>query len=188
MGIDVWSTRPVASEQTEPAIQAESDKLKKISSAPATQKKPSAETPRAKTPKFTLAFFHYQEVAVCVSVNDMNGAVPRRLCDDMARYVGVDVAAVRFQQLEWPMLSTSGIDQSKQAARQVVTQKFSQLPERVIVLGKEVAEYYGPLEKLDGLEPMKIGKQSILLISEPRSLMTSSTLKKSLMLALSSWL
>ena len=98
------------------------------------------------SPQFRFALLHYMTVGFCVSLSEMD-ELPRRIFDDIARFMGADPKTMKQQIIEWPMLETSSIDQSLDAARQVVTQKFGLLPAKVIVMGYDLVPYFGPLEK-----------------------------------------
>ena len=100
--------------------------------------------------------------------------------------MGAEVEGVRYQELKWPMLNTSGIDQSVNAAREFVTQKFRALPTRVVVIGEDVAEYFGPLRDL-GAEPKLMGNQSYLMIPSMTRTAESAEIKRSLFLSLVTW-
>lgn len=186
MGIEVWRLRP------DPAAVVVADSAPVVQPAPAAEvvatEPETASRPRdnAVVPEFRLAFLHYETVGLCLSLA-RGQELPRRLCDDIAGTLGGNVKDVRFQMLEWPMLSTSGIDQSDSAARQVVTQKFGVLPARVIVFGQDVKEYYRPLEKAHAAEPLAVGRQQYLLIDQLKELMGSSQSKRQLLAVLSRW-
>jgi hypothetical protein len=87
--------------------------------------------------------------------------LPRRLCDDIAGLMGGNPEGLRFRQLDWPMVNNSAIDQSADAAREVVTQKFSL--------------------------PARAGRQEILLVPSVRALMDSAAQKRQLLMALKGW-
>lgn len=151
--------------------------------APPTEKVASVATD---IPRFRLALLHYESVGLCLSLGDSK-EFPRRFCDDLAKVMGGNVAGVRYHQLEWPMLSTSGIDQSISAARGVVTQKFKVLPNKVIVIGSDVGELFNPLLDMAPVTPHQVGSQSFLLIPALTELLASSTLKRELLVALNQW-
>ncbi len=137
-------------------------------------------------PEFRLGLLRYEGLGIVVSL-ERQAELPRRLCDDIARmFLGQDEVP-GYQLLEWPMLDNSSIDQSLSAARQVVTQKFSQLPARVLVLGEEVGTYFGPLAALSEGEPVSMGRQSFLLVSNLSALKSSADSKRQLMHCLQQW-
>lgn len=139
-----------------------------------------------KIPEFMLALFHYETVGICLSLS-AESELPRRFCDDVARAMGGNIESVRYQLLKWPMLSTSGIDQSINAAREVVTQKFRQMPARVLVFGDDVGEYYNPLRDLAPLSAGAVGVQTLLKVPSLRDLLESGSAKRDLMLAMHRW-
>jgi hypothetical protein len=193
MGIEVWSLRsaePLAMEPetvSDPLESVRNLAKEPIQPSPQRQKPPeSGPEPFEPVPEFRLALFHYDSVGLCVSL-EKSAPVPRRFCDDVARLMGGSIDSVRYHQLEWPMLSTSTIDQSIRAAREVVTQKFSILPTRVIVIGAEVAEFFGPLQGAEVVKPIQVGKQSFLLIPSASELFGSAAAKRDLMQTLHQW-
>ena len=206
MGIDVWSRRPppvVVKENVKEKTKAATGRADKPKRAEhiANATRPSRKVPASgkvppithEVPRFSLAFFHYGSIGLCLSLNNEETRVPRRLCDDLARVMNGNIEAVRFHRLDWPMLSTTGIDQSINAAREVVTQKFSTLPARVIVIGRDVADYYEPLANVQAHLPgdaggQKIGGQSVMLIPSLEEFMTSAQAKRDLLPALYQWL
>ncbi len=197
MGIDVWSRRPppvVVKEKTK-AAPRRADKPKRAEHTANAPRPPSGKVPPIahEVPRFSLAFFHYGSIGLCLSLNNEKTQVPRRLCDDLARVMNGNIEAVRFHRLDWPMLSTTGIDQSIDAAREVVTQKFSALPARVIIIGQDVADYYEPLADVQAHLPgdaggQKIGGQSVMLLPSLEAFMASVQAKRDLLPALYQWL
>ena len=141
---------------------------------------------RTSVPRFSLAFLHYGTFGMCVSMST-GQALPRRLCDDLARVMEADVGGLRYQQLDWPMVNSPAIDQSIDAAREVVTQKFSQLPARVLVLGSDLPAYFGPAGKFTPGEAVRIGRQSFYLVPDAVSLMNSAEDKRQLLIGLHRW-
>lgn len=137
-------------------------------------------------PSFRYAMLHYDSVGVCISL-PQESEVPRRLCDDLARLMGGDIKAVKFQELKWPMLSNSGIDQSLGAARQVVTEKFRLLPQKVIVIGADVGHCFQPVQDLAHMTHGRFGAQAYFLIDSADALISSSETKRRLMMALLAW-
>jgi hypothetical protein len=133
-----------------------------------------------------LALFHYETIGICLSLR-AESELPRRFCDDVARAMGGSIESVRYQLLKWPMLSTSGIDQSINAAREVVTQKFRQMPARVLVFGDDVDEYYNPLRDLAPLSVGAVGVQTFLKVPSLKGLLGSGSAKRELMLAMHRW-
>jgi hypothetical protein len=113
--------------------------------------------------------------------------LPRRLCDDIAGLMGGNPEGLRFRQLDWPMVNNSAIDQSADAAREVVTQKFSQMPAKVIVIGESLGDYFGPVADLQPWLPARAGRQEILLVPSVRALMDSAAQKRQLLMALKGW-
>ena len=198
MGIDVWSIRPAVGRQSAATGQPSPvpDIIKTMGAAPGTP--PSevssletgppgqAATAEAGTvPRFRLALLHYGSFGICVSLGE-SGKLPRRFCDDLARVMGCDLEALRYHELVWPMLDTSGIDQSVNAAREVVARKLGALPPRVLVFGDDVAEYFTPLQEAER-EPQAVGSQSFLLQPALAETMTSADIKRRLFLSLQAW-
>ncbi|MBT4162612.1 MAG: hypothetical protein HOC70_08470 [Gammaproteobacteria bacterium] len=183
MGIEVWAVRnstPVNQHMPE-AVQQPID--------PAPQRVEQSEekiSPPADQPEFRLALLHYESVGLCLSLTP-GATLPRRLCDDVARMMGGNIELARFQMLEWPMLNTSGIDQSLASARQVVTQKFAVLPEKVVVFGGDVSIYFSPLKQVESGQPSRVGNQSFLVVPSLVDLMKSPSEKRNLMVVLSNW-
>ena len=208
MGIDVWTSRPTVAPQMVAAVEAAieppnnaqnnapSDATNNLTGIPrqAAAKKVEADVEvqagvaetGKKIPEFMLALFHYETVGICLSLS-AESELPRRFCDDVARAMGGNIESVRYQLLKWPMLSTSGIDQSINAAREVVTQKFRQMPARVLVFGDDVGEYYNPLRDLAPLSPGAVGVQTLLKVPSLKDLLDSGSAKRELMLAMHRW-
>ena len=111
----------------------------------------------------------------------------RALISANERAMGGNIESVRYQLLKWPMLSTSGIDQSINAAREVVTQKFRQMPSRVLVFGDDVGEYYNPLRDLAPMSVGAVGAQTFLKIPSLKDFLASGSSKRELMLAMHHW-
>ena len=196
MGIDVWSVRPVIPETEERpgGTSPVPDLVKAIGAAPEArktsemtpEKTPSrVKTESADTPQFRFALLHYGSLGICISLGDSD-KLPRRFCDDLARTMDGDVDGLRYHELTWPMLNTSGIDQSVNAAKEVVTQKLKTLPARVLVIGEDVAEYFAPLKEADAA-PLSVGPQSFLLIPSIEKTAESPDIKRTLFVSLQAW-
>ena len=82
----------------------------------------------------------------------------------------------------------SGIDQSINAAREVVTQKFRQMPSKVLVFGDDVGDYYNPLRDLAPMSVGAVGAQTFLKVPSLKELLGSGSSKRELMLAMHHWL
>ena len=199
MGIDVWTSRSALAPQVD--VDAEPSTQRANSQDPASVqpvveqvKKAKADAPvqadppivDQEIPRFMLALFHYETIGICLSLG-AESDLPRRFCDDLARAMGGNVQSVRYQLLKWPMLSTSGIDQSINAAREVVTQKFRQMPSRVLVFGDDVGEYYNPLRDLAPMSVGAVGAQTFLKIPSLKDFLVSGSSKRELMLAMHHW-
>ena len=198
MGIDVWTSRPATpqpipevprkpTESAAPVVlkaKQASQAARQILEAPGLPVI-HAEVNRT-VPEFLLALFHYETMGICLSLRS-ESELPKRFCDDVARTMGANIESVRYQLLQWPMLSTSGIDQSIKAAREVVTQKFSQMPARVVVFGSDVIEYYHPLGDLAPMSPGVVGARSFLLVPSLKAVLGSGAAKRELMLAMHQW-
>ena len=141
---------------------------------------------REPVPEFRLGLLRYENLGIVVSLTP-GEAVPRRLCDDIARLLAGQHETPSYHLLEWPMLDSSSIDQSLSAARQVVTQKLTQLSGRVLVLGEGLGEYFGPLASLADGEAADIGRQSFMLVSNLAALKSSADQKRQLMHRLQRW-
>lgn len=201
MGINVWSVRPAIPSpvQTSSGGSPLPELVKAIGASPEPARKaaaPLAEKPvnetarqsaavEAEVPRFRYALLHYGTLGVCISLGETD-SLPRRFCDDLARVLGGDLEGLRYHELTWPMLDTSGIDQSVNAAREVVTQKLKSLPAKVVVIGEDVAEYYGPLRDI-GDQPRTVGNQSYLLVPSMARTSASAEIKRSLFIALQTW-
>ncbi len=144
--------------------------------------KPTTRQERPAQPRFTLAFLHYDQLGLCLCLPDGQAKVPRLFCDDIARALGNDPETARFQLLEWPMLKhSSSIDQSIDAAIQVVAQKFSLLPGTVLVFGEAAKQYHPGLETLvvaGGVQ--ELAGQTVYLFDEVSQVMQSAATKRTL--------
>jgi len=197
MGIDVWTSRsaiaPEVMVAVESAIQSMNSLTEMSTQAPDRDVETTAlvqtEEALAGTPfpEFMLALFHYETVGICLSLG-AESELPRRFCDDVARTMGGNIESPRFQLLKWPMLSTSGIDQSINAAREVVTQKLRQMPSKVLVFGDDVGDYYNPLRDLAPMSVGTVGAQTFLKVRSLKDLLGSGSSKRALMLAMLHWL
>lgn len=205
MGIEVWSTRqslpaaaaplPVATESRDERPPVHEIVARPVSDASiittqadstpsdGLQSSPSQSQP---TPEFRLAMMHYGSLGMCLLLQT-DASVPRRFCDDIARFAGADVSALKYQELQWPMLATSGIDQSLSAAREVVVQKFKLLPPKMILFGDEMGTYFPPVQSMQLLSSNQFGGQTFLLLPQAPELMASVAQKRALMLALDKW-
>jgi len=196
MGIDVWTSRSVVAPQTVAAVEAAIEPASRSTvmsrSAPAIKIEADVTVQTGDAamgepiPEFMLALFHYETIGICLSLR-AESELPRRFCDDVARAMGGNVESVRYHLLKWPMLSTSGIDQSINAAREVVTQKFRQMPARVLVFGDDVGDYYNPLRDMVPLSVGAVGVQTFLKVPSLKDLLGSGSAKHELMLAMHRW-
>ncbi len=204
MGIDVWerkslypsepdpSVSPASTEVEAPAGNASASSRQKPVQSRASDNDTSATVTSAavtgaeEQPRFRLGMYHYESVGVCLLL-DEKSEMPRRLCDDIARSAGGNLEAVRFQELKWPMLETAGIDQSLDAAREVVTQKFHALPNRVIVFGAGLATYFQPLSNVTAFQPTSAGRQSLLLVPDLAQFQNSADEKRQFLRVLHGW-
>jgi len=190
MGIDVWTSRPAVAlpvdAAAEPAIKPANRRAAVEKVKPDTPVQVGDAASVKKTPEFMLALFHYETIGICLSLR-AESELPRRFCDDLARAMGGNIESVRYQLLKWPMLSTSGIDQSIKAAREVVTQKFRQMPSRVLVFGQDVGEYYNPLRDLAPMSVGAVGAQTFLMVPSLKDLLGSGSAKRELMLVMQHW-
>ena len=198
MGIEVWRLRRPLPEpdaldprQTHPVEVSSADvaavqAMPRSSQAEDSALSAQASASKVSIPRFRLALLHYKTVALVVSLEEKMDP-PKRLCDDIARLLGGDLEGLRYRLLEWPMLNTSGIDQSLSSARQVVTQKFGQLPNKVLIFGSEVSDYFGAIESLVPGKPGKVGRQSFIVVPSLLETMSSASAKRALMLSLYQW-
>lgn len=196
MGIDVWTSRPTVAPDVgaAPEMLVQQENSADQVSRRALVKNVEPETPiqieaaaaDKQIPEFMLALFHYETIGICLSLR-AESELPKRLCDDVARALGANIKSVRYQLLKWPMLSTSGIDQSINAAREVVTQKFRQMPSRVLVFGDDVGEYYHPLRDLAPMLVGGVGAQTFLKVPSLKGFLESGSIKRELMLAMDHW-
>jgi hypothetical protein len=197
MGIDVWASRSAIAPEVVVAVESAIQSMNSLTemstqaldrdvetTAPVQTEEALAGTP---LPEFILALFHYETVGICLSLG-AESELPRRFCDDVARTMGGNIESLRFQLLKWPMLSTSGIDQSINAAREVVTQKFRQMPSKVLVFGDDVGDYYNPLRDLAPMSVGAVGAQAFLKVPSLKKLLESGSSKRELMLAMLYWL
>lgn len=198
MGIDVWSIRPA---MPEPApvttgVSPLPDLVKAIGTDPEPRKqttesrqkptqRPDPVPADAETPHFRFALLHYGSLGICLSLGESD-KFPRRFCDDLARTMDGDVEGLKYHELRWPMLNTAGIDQSIGAAKEVVTQKLKTLPAKVLVIGEDVADYFGPLQEATEM-PRTVGSQSFLLIPGMAKTAASADIKRSLFESLQAW-
>jgi len=137
-------------------------------------------------PSFRFAMLDYGSLGICLSLPE-EAVLPRRFCDDVARFMAADLEGLKLQIFEWPMLDTSGIDQSIDAAREVVTQKLGALPAQVIVIGENVSDYFEPLKKVGDEGQVLIGEQSYLFIPSLTELLKFGSKKRRLMALLARW-
>ncbi|MCS5574246.1 MAG: hypothetical protein NZ789_15040 [Pseudomonadales bacterium] len=196
MGIDVWTSRSAVAPQVVATVDAAIEPANSPTGMSRQAAAKKVETDAAvqigdaatgkQIPEFMLALFHYETIGICLSLR-AESELPRRFCDDVARAMGGNIESVRYQLLKWPMLSTSGIDQSINAAREVVTQKFRQMPARVLVFGDDVGEYYYPLRDLAPLSVGAVGVQTFLKAPSLKGLLGSGSAKRELMLAMHRW-
>ncbi len=175
MGIDVWMLRPAV--PVEPVDEA---KPEEQIEAPVSQ--PVAED----TPEFTLAFVHYGTVGLCLSLESGQTEIPRRFCDDLARSMGGNLEAARFQKLEWPMVKSPGIDQSIETAREVVAEKLDVLPPTVLMFGEDIKIYFAPLADHETGTIRKVQGRSIALFESSLQVMASATHKSTVWHVISS--
>ena len=196
MGIDVWTSRSAIAPQVVVAVESAIQSMNSLTEMSTQAPDRDVETTAAvqteaalvgtPLPEFMLALLHYETVGLCLSLG-AESELPRRFCDDVARALGGNIKSVRYQLLKWPMLSTSGIDQSINAAREVVTQKFRQMPSRVLVFGDDVGEYYNPLRDLAPMLVGAVGAQTFLKVPSLKGLLESGSVKRELMLAMDHW-
>ena len=194
MGIEVWTLRPGPEAGDMPASSPSpvESRAGKAGETVATRESDSVSRPLPvkpmtdEVPEFRFELLHYETVGICISLA-ADAGLPRRFCDDIARTMGASIDKARFQMLEWPMLNTSGIDQSLSAARQVLTQKFSIMPRRTVVIGTDVPRFYGPLRSMEPGVPGQAGNQSFLFVPSLVELMGSAAEKRKLMRTLSGW-
>ncbi len=196
MGIDVWVLRtnvaPIEAETAAaaPAATTQSRGIQQVADAigpitetqtdaPKPAPKPAAPQKLKETPSFTLALFHYGTVGICISVAP-GQSPPRKFCDDVARAAGGDVGGVRYQQLEWPMVKSSSIDQSIDAARAVVAQKFSLLPQQVMIFGSDVCNYFAPIEAGSPGTTIRHEERRFTLMPAVAEVMSSASHKRQL--------
>ncbi len=203
MGIDVWISQSAVAAQVVVDVEPTVKPANSQSGMPARaiaetaervkQTKPEALVQASATaavqdvPEFMLALFNYETIGLCLSLHTESD-LPRRFCDDVARAMGGNIESVRYQLLKWPMLSTSGIDQSINAAREVVTQKFRQMPSRVLVFGDDVGDYYNPLRDLVPMTVGVVGPQTFLKVPSLKDLLGSGSAKRELMITMHHWL
>ena len=178
MGIEVWKHREFAAG----FLNSSSD-----DQATATdEERVSRKDQYLSIPQFRIAMLHYGSLGICLAL-DQDEDVPRRFCDDVARVMAADLQSLKFKIVEWPMLDTSGIDQSLKAARQVVTQRFLAMPDKVIVIGAEIRDYFQPIEDIGDETLSIVGKQEYLMLPSLRALFGSVNKKRLLMSLLYNW-
>lgn len=197
MGIDVWTSRSAIAPQVVVAVESAIQSMNSLTEMSTQAPDRDVETAAAvqteaalvgtPLPEFMLALLHYETVGLCLSLG-AESELPRRFCDDVARTMGGNIESLRYQLLKWPMLSTSGIDQSINAAREVVTQKFRQMPSKVLVFGDDVGDYYNPLRDLAPMSTGAVGAQTFLKMPSLKELLGSGSSKRELMLAMHHWL
>ncbi len=184
MGIEVWLLRPdtgVATSEEKP----ENLREEKVLAVPDAVVADKSDT--GARPQFSLAFLHYETVGFCLSLQGDSAELPRRFCDDLARSLGGNVDAARYHKLVWPMVRSSGFDQSLDAAKEVVAEKFSTMPRSIVVFGEDLNEYYEPLKDQQiGAESEVDGRTCVLFESVDR-VMSSADQQRNLWRILSSW-
>ena len=197
MGIEVWTPRSAITPQVVVAVESAIQSMNSLTEMSTQVPDRDVETAAAvqteaalvatPLPEFMLALLHYETVGLCLSLG-AESELPRRFCDDVARAMGGNIESLRYQLLKWPMLSTSGIDQSINAAREVVTQKFRQMPSKVLVFGDDVGDYYNPLRDLAPMSAGAVGAHTFLKVPSLTELLGSGSSKRELMLAMHHWL
>jgi hypothetical protein len=197
MGIDVWTSRSAIALEAVVAGDSAIQSMNSLAKMPTQALNRDVETTApvqteealagAPLPEFILALCHYETVGICLSL-DAESELPRRFCDDVARTMGGNIESLRLHLLKWPMLSTPGIDQSIKAARKVVTQKFRQMPSKILVFGDDVGDYYNPLRDLAPMSIGAVGAQTFLKGRSLKQLLGSGSSKRELMLAMHHWL
>ena len=196
MGIDVWTSRPpYVPLSSAPSIFESTSASSMLVKDPALfseqrKNEGSAQGPKdlpgTQIPKFMFALFHYETIGICISLPSEKD-LHRSFCDDVARAMGGNISSVRYQLLKWPMLSAPDVDQSISVAREVVTQKFRQMPPKFLVFGDDARRYYKPLRDLIPFSAATNGLQSLMIVPSLKTLLSSSSLKHELMLALCGW-
>ena len=201
MGIEVWTRRALVSPmpngpdaparlapgaKQEPAPAAVETTVAPVPSIPASSSPTPVETRVPEVPRFRLGMLHYGDFSVCMLLAE-KAEFPRRFSDDVARLMGADIAAARYQQLDWPMLDTQGIDQSVNAAREVVMRKFAVLARRVLVIGADIGDYYLPLAGFEPLAPRDVNRQSMLWVPGLDTVTASADSKQQFMHVLLGW-
>jgi hypothetical protein len=196
MGIDVWIPRSAIAPQVVVAVESAIQSMNGLTEMSAQAPDRDVETAAvvqtktssigAPLPVFMLALLHYETVGLCLSLG-AESELPRRFCDDVARTMGGNIESLRYQLLKWPMLSTSGIDQSINAAREVVTQKFRRMPSKVLVFGDDVGDYYNPLRDLASMSIGAVGAQTFIKVPSLTEILGSGSSKRELMLAMHHW-
>ena len=135
----------------------------------------------AEKPVFSLVFLHYRTHGFCLWLNSADSALSRKFCDDVARFIGADLTATKYQKLDWPMLNTPGVDQSLEVVQEVLAQKFSVLPKQIIVFGEEVCRFHPGLVGTSLGETRILGSQSVLLVPALKTLLDSGSQKRQLL-------
>ena len=196
MGIDVWTSRSsvVSFGSAAPTFETTSQsstliKDPDLSFEPRKNEglvQEPKELSDGQVPKFMFGLFHYETVGICISLPSERD-LHRSFCDDVARAMGGNIESVRYQLLKWPLASASDIDQSISAAREVVAQKFRQMPPKLLVFGDDVRRYYSPLLDLAPFSAETYGRQSLMMVPSIKNLLSSSSSKRQLMLALCGW-
>lgn len=189
MGIEVWSRRslyaaPVpVSEVSVPAagqVVAAAGAAIKSDSQP-----PQAPVVPEKVPEFTLGFIYYETVAVGAMI-PAGKEFPRRFCDDLARMMGGKLESPKYQAITWPMLATTGVDQSITAAREVVRRKFELMGSKVMLLGEDVTEYLPQLADVSAWDIGVLDGQHVLVLPTVSEL-GSTAAKRRLLKLLLAW-
>lgn len=110
----------------------------------------------------------------------LEGALPERFCDNLAIALAQDIERKQVKPpLEWPMVG-KGIDQSLEAARQVVAHHIAQLPPLTLVFGEAMPHYYPPLEAAKPNGETTTEGRRLLLLPGVEAVMQSATLKREL--------
>ena len=192
MGIDVWIRRPVRAvpRAVDPQLEPDAATGGGAESNEATQERPSAAVQPVDIPHFRMGLIHYESsqnetIALCTLIPE-GAAFPKRFADDLARVMGGNLEAARYQELNWPMLSSANIDQSIDAAREVVRRKFEVLGARVIVLGDTLNQYLPAMASIEPWQTGTLGRQSVLVTPAFEELNTAEA-KRRLLQALMAW-
>lgn len=161
MGVDVWvpRTRNPLIPRPVKTGQAVTPEERAIPATETPEPRPAAKAAAPAADPFHLCFITYRDMSLVFSVPVGVTSLPeslRRFADDIALACLVDRPEPVIANLRWPMVQSTHIDQSDEAATAVVAQRLGKCGRRVLLFGDKAASYEkhcrGETLKLDEIE------------------------------------